>query len=250
MNFSFIAKHRGRGRRLLRLGTSSRFILLLGRVDLDLHAVFHLYGCRTSESPVPLCRAGFVYTEAIFAKGINYVPWQLRDFFGAIRLLMPHDTARQPDTLLKDDDVGTRPKAEGRAREADPQVGTLIIPWTKTHLKKRRELIAPLSTSARSDPRPIRAEARTKLIAAIAKGRTWLDELVAGTVSNAGQIAAREACTVRQVNMKISLAFLSPDLVNAAIEGRLPRGFGVANLRDAPLLWSEQSAMLGLAPRR
>ncbi|MEI8278085.1 MAG: recombinase family protein, partial [Hyphomicrobiales bacterium] len=72
---------------------------------------------------------------------------------------------------------------------------------------------------------------------------------LAGTVANPDQIAARESCSVRQVNMTISLAFLGPDLVNAAIEGRLPRGVGVANLRDAPLLWSEQSAMLGLAPR-
>ena len=38
------------------------------------------------------------------------------------------------------------------------------------------------------------------------------------------QIAAREKCSVRKVNMTISLAFLAPDLVKAAVEGRLPRG--------------------------
>ncbi|MEO6780542.1 MAG: hypothetical protein ABI196_06460, partial [Bradyrhizobium sp.] len=36
-----------------------------------------------------------------------------------------------------------------------------------------------------------------------------------------------------QVNMTISLAFLAPDLVRAAVEGRLPRGIGVERLRDA-----------------
>jgi hypothetical protein len=43
-----------------------------------------------------------------------------------------------------------------------------------------------------------------------------------------------------------SLAFLAPDLVRAAIEGRLPRGIGVTRLRDAPAEWSRQHAMLGL----
>jgi hypothetical protein len=47
--------------------------------------------------------------------------------------------------------------------------------------------------------------------------------------------------------MTISLAFLSPTLVKAAIDGRLPRGIGVAHLRDAPAEWSRQHAMLGLA---
>ena len=83
---------------------------------------------------------------------------------------------------------------------------------------------------------------------AIAKGRHWLDQLIAGTVTNVEQIAATENCTVRQVNMTISLAFLAPTLVQAAVDGRLPRGVGIANLRDAPAEWSSQYARLGLAP--
>ena len=54
---------------------------------------------------------------------------------------------------------------------------------------------------------------------------------------------------VRQVNMTISLAFLAPDLVKAAVEGRLPRGIGVERLRDAPAEWSRQFEELGLNPR-
>ena len=51
-----------------------------------------------------------------------------------------------------------------------------------------------------------------------------------GCDSNAGTIAEREGCSVRKVNMTISLAFLAPDLVKAAIAGRLPHGMGVARL--------------------
>jgi hypothetical protein len=36
--------------------------------------------------------------------------------------------------------------------------------------------------------------------------------------------------------------------VKAAIEGRLPHGFGVTRLTDPPMVWSDQSVALGLAP--
>jgi site-specific DNA recombinase len=48
--------------------------------------------------------------------------------------------------------------------------------------------------------------------------------------------------------MTISLAFLAPDLVKAAVEGRLPRGIGV-RLRDLPTEWSRQFEALGLNPQ-
>jgi hypothetical protein len=44
----------------------------------------------------------------------------------------------------------------------------------------------------------------------------------------------------------ISLAFLAPDLVKAAIEVRLPHGIGVARLCDGPAEWSRQYRMFGL----
>jgi site-specific DNA recombinase len=129
----------------------------------------------------------------------------------------------------------------------DAATKVLTIPWKKTPARRPREIIPPVPVSPRPDQRPIRAETRAKLIASIAKGRQWLEEWTAGTVTSAEQIAARQNCTVRQVNMTISLAFLAPVLVQAAVEGRLPRGVGVANLRDAPAEWSRQHAMLGLS---
>ena len=80
----------------------------------------------------------------------------------------------------------------------------------------------------------------------MARGWHWLNELIDDTKASVESIAKRERCSVRQVNMTISLAFLAPDLVRAAIEGRLPRGIGVTRLRDAPVEWSRQQAMLGL----
>jgi hypothetical protein len=52
-------------------------------------------------------------------------------------------------------------------------------------------------------------------------------------VTSAEQIAAQVKCSIRQVNMTISLAFLALELVKAAVEGWLPRGIGVTRRRDA-----------------
>ncbi|HVX79282.1 MAG TPA: recombinase family protein, partial [Bradyrhizobium sp.] len=83
---------------------------------------------------------------------------------------------------------------------------------------------------------------------AIARGRRWLDEIVTGSVIDAEQLAKRERCTGRQVNLTLSLAFLAPRLVKAAVEGRLPRGINIERLRDPDPVWSRQFEDLGLHP--
>jgi site-specific DNA recombinase len=121
----------------------------------------------------------------------------------------------------------------------------LNVRWRKTPSTRRREILLPGGIPPQR-ARPIRSESRALLVASIARGRRWLDELLADVKANAESIAKRERCSVRQVNMTISLAFLAPALVRAAIEGRLPRGIGVTRLRDAPVEWCRQHAMLGL----
>jgi hypothetical protein len=59
-------------------------------------------------------------------------------------------------------------------------------------------------------------------------------------------IALRENCSVRKVNMTISLAFLAPNLIKAAIESRLPYGMGVTRLCELPAEWARQYRVLGL----
>ena len=59
-------------------------------------------------------------------------------------------------------------------------------------------------------------------------------------------LAKRERCTVRQINLTLSLAFLAPQLVKAAVEGRLPRGVNIERLRDPAPNWATQFLDLGL----
>jgi DNA invertase Pin-like site-specific DNA recombinase len=147
-------------------------------------------------------------------------------------------------------------KADARMQAADAIAGLpvshdapdLVIPWHKPPSKKPRQILLPEDT-ARNAVRPERAERRVRLVAAIARGRRWLDQIVSGSALGIDDIAGREQCSIRQVNMTISLAFLAPDLVKAAVEGRLPRGYGIERLRDAPTEWHRQFEAFGLNPR-
>src|SRR3981081_4373430 len=123
----------------------------------------------------------------------------------------------------------------------------LSIPWQKPPSRKSRQILIPHGIPKRQI-RPTRIERRARLGSAIARGRRWLDEIVSGSVTDVQQIASRQKCSVRQVNMTISLAFLAPELVRAAVEGCLPRGSGVERLRDAPAEWRQQFEALGLNP--
>jgi len=76
-------------------------------------------------------------------------------------------------------------------------------------------------------------------------GRRWLDEIMTGSIVDAGQLARRERCTVRQINLTLALAFLAPQLVKAAVEGRLPRGINIERLRDPDPNWTGQFQELG-----
>ncbi len=122
---------------------------------------------------------------------------------------------------------------------------SLLIPWCKPPSRKAREILLPPSV-ARATVRPIKVERRAALLKSIARGREWLDQIITGAAQGPEQIAADHKCSIRHVNMTISMAFIAPALVRAAIEGRLPRGIGVAALRDAPAEWSRQFERLGL----
>jgi site-specific DNA recombinase len=126
---------------------------------------------------------------------------------------------------------------------------SLSIPWQKPPSKRSRQILLPHNRS-RSDVRPEQFERRARLVSAIARGRRWLDDVVSGRVTTVAQLCAREKCSVRQVNMTISLTFLAPNLVKAAVEGRLPRGIGIERLRDPPTEWSRQFEALGLNPEQ
>ena len=63
----------------------------------------------------------------------------------------------------------------------------------------------------------MRAEARARLLDAIAKARLWLDGLITGRFTSTAEIALHERCSERAVRITLSLAFLAPAIVRTAV---------------------------------
>ncbi len=95
---------------------------------------------------------------------------------------------------------------------ADPkdrsEAETLSIPWIKPAARVRRALLEPSASTALS--RPMESDERNRLIRSIARARSWLEELVKGSVGDIAELAARENRTPRSIRMTLSLAFLDP----------------------------------------
>jgi hypothetical protein len=71
----------------------------------------------------------------------------------------------------------------------------------------------------------MRVRARAVVFEALGNAHRWLDELTRSDRTTLERLAAREGKTERSIRMTLSLAFVAPPIVAAAIEGRLPRGF-------------------------
>jgi len=128
---------------------------------------------------------------------------------------------------------------------AESQDRILTVPWTPPSPTRRREIVQGDGEPS-SAVRPMRVKARIVLVEALRHAHRWLDELTRDSSQTVESLAAREGKTERSIRMTLSLAFVAPPIVKAAIEGRLPRGFGVKRLIDLPMAWPQQWSALGL----
>jgi site-specific DNA recombinase len=131
--------------------------------------------------------------------------------------------------------------------EENDSVRILTLPWTPPSPYRKREIIQG-ANDAKTYARPMPANARAILIEALGDAHRWLDALLSDPPQTLESLASREGKTDRSIRMTLSLAFLAPDIVKAAVEGRLPRGFGLKlkRLVDLPMAWPDQWRTLGL----
>ncbi len=104
--------------------------------------------------------------------------------------------------------------AEGVAGDSSDRI--LVIPWTPPSPYRRREIIQGKGEQSAA-VRPMRSEARALVFDALREACCWHDELMRDSSRTIESIAAREKKTERSIRMTLSLAFLSPALVKAAI---------------------------------
>jgi site-specific DNA recombinase len=121
----------------------------------------------------------------------------------------------------------------------------IVVAWAPASQRRQREVIVPAGIEP-TQVRPMRSDTRATLVTAIAVGRTWLGQMIADSKNDLEVIALREDVSRRHVHRTLSLAFLAPDIVEAAIAGRLPQGIGVSRLTELPAEWSRQRRLVGL----
>ncbi|MGE0036705.1 MAG: recombinase family protein [Xanthobacteraceae bacterium] len=120
---------------------------------------------------------------------------------------------------------------------------TMALPWTaKTFVALKGIVHSPVSELAMSP------ENRDALLVAIAKARRWVEDIRLDRVGSFEEIADHESRGERYVRQLASLAFISPCVVAAIVEGSLSTDLTVSSLaKMLPHSWAEQEQRVGLA---
>jgi hypothetical protein len=123
-----------------------------------------------------------------------------------------------------------------------PPTSTITLPWTAPSFAAVKGIVhAPCAKPA------MRPECRDALLTAIAKARGWIDELRLGRIGSVAEIAKREAQGERHIRLLAPLAFLSPRIIAAIVDGTAPADLTVTGLAKAlPYSWIEQERRIGL----
>src|SRR5262245_613029 len=96
---------------------------------------------------------------------------------------------------------------------------------------------------------PMKPSRRETLLTAIAKARQWVEEVAQGRTATFAQIARREGKVERHVRLLAPLAFLSPRIVAAIVDGTAPTNLTATSLaRALPYSWVKPEKRLN-APR-
>ncbi|MEL7279354.1 MAG: recombinase family protein [Pseudomonadota bacterium] len=122
---------------------------------------------------------------------------------------------------------------------------TIPIDWKQPI---RRQRLGPTKEERATQQKRERAQrSRQTLLSAIARAHVWYDDLRSGTVSSITELASRENRSVRSIRLNLSLAWLAPDIVRAALEGRLDPNISATELAGTlPHNWQDQRRLVGL----
>jgi site-specific DNA recombinase len=132
--------------------------------------------------------------------------------------------------------------ADHGCKDASP---ALLISWAAPNLVALKGIVhVPAAVSV------LKPETRDALLRAITKARIWIDDLVAHRIGSFEEIAEREGKVERHIRLLAPLAFVSPRIIAALIDGTAPADLTVTGLpKRLPYSWAEQERFIGLAGR-
>ena len=93
----------------------------------------------------------------------------------------------------------------------------------------------------------MKPESRDALLTAIAKARRWIYDIQRGRIASFAEIAKREGQGERHIRLLAPLAFVSPRIIAAIVDGSAPADLTVTGLAKAlPYSWPEQERSVRL----
>jgi hypothetical protein len=135
-----------------------------------------------------------------------------------------------------------KPQAAGDNWRLDGDTITVTIPMQWKRRGGRKVIIAPDGGDAWAPAKPRPDET---LIRALARAHRWKRLLEEGTYRSAVEIAEAEGVTRSFVNRLIRLTLLAPDIQEAILDGRQPKGMQLEDTTQAPSGWNEQRGCIG-----
>ena len=129
--------------------------------------------------------------------------------------------------------------------ELDGSTIIVRIPMTWKRLGGRKAIVAPDGSDAWAPAKPRPDET---LIRALARAHRWKRMLEECRYRSAGELADTEHVTRSFVNRLLRLTLLAPDIQEAIIDGRQPKGMQLEELTGVmPSGWDEQRESLAIA---
>src|SRR5262249_7371562 len=111
-------------------------------------------------------------------------------------------------------------RREVPSRASDAPGASTIELTAAVDFKQRR--VATKGWLPVQDGRRVGSRCDPSLIRAVVRGRAWFEELATGRVRSLEELATRDGITRRYIRRLTDLAFLSPLLVDAILQGRQP----------------------------
>jgi site-specific DNA recombinase len=122
-------------------------------------------------------------------------------------------------------------------------VTMITVPWTSPVPVAVRGIVHVPAHNT-----PIKPGRRDALLIAIVKARQWIDDLAHGRAASFAVIARREGRVERHIRLLAPLAFVSPRIVSALLEGTAPADLTLTKLAHAlPYSWAEQERQVGVS---
>jgi site-specific DNA recombinase len=133
------------------------------------------------------------------------------------------------------------PVNDGSSGPPIANVTTITVPWSSPVPAAVKGIIHVPAHNT-----PIKAGRREALLIAIVKARTWIDDLAHGRAASFAVIARREGKAERHIRLLAPLAFVSPRIVSALLDGTAPADLTLTKLaRALPYCWAEQERRVG-----